>query len=359
MNGVPPIKSTARIMNVSEPVRRLPFALPESGVAVAVAPGVFWVRLSLPFKLDHVNIWLIEDGGGWTVVDTGIHTAACREVWETLLRGPLGGRPIVRIVVTHFHPDHIGMAGRLVERFDAPLWMPEQEWRMARLIAAPFPDEEIAKFLDFYRRAGFPPDLEDICRDRVGNYARCVSPIPDLTRPLAAGDTITIGGRGWRVRIGTGHSPEHACLFCEELGVLISGDQVLPEISPNVSVVPREASVDPLGDFLASLSAFLDLPASTRVLPSHRWPFEGLHERVRVLLHHHDARLEATLRACERPRDGLGVLKVLFDRELDNHQLFFAIGETLAHLHHLIHRGRIRRIEGDGGVYLYERTAAS
>jgi glyoxylase-like metal-dependent hydrolase (beta-lactamase superfamily II) len=344
-------------MDLSPAVRRLPFAIPEPAATVAVAPGVYWVRFSLPFKLDHVNVWLIEDGDAWTVIDTGLHDQRTRDSWMRLLTERLGGRPLRRVISTHFHPDHVGMAGWLGEQAGTALWMPEREWRMARLLTAPITDRDLAGFLDFYRHAGFPGELEGICRARIRHYAHCVSRIPDLAQPVDAGDVIEIGGREWQVWIGTGHSPQHAALYCPVMRVLISGDQVLPEISPNVSVVPRESERDPLGDFLDSLPKYLGLPEDTRVLPSHRWPFVGLHERVRMLLHHHDGRLAATLEACRQPRSGLAVLRVLFERELDDHQLFFAIGETLAHLHYLIHRGHVRRIERDDGVHLYERVA--
>ncbi len=344
-------------MDLSQAVRRLPFEIPEPAATIEVAPGVLWLRLGLPFKLDHVNVWLIEDGDGWTAVDTGLHDQRTCRIWQRVLEDRLGGRPLRRVIATHFHPDHVGMAGWLAEQTGSSLWMPEREWRMARLLTAPVTDHDLAEFVEFYRRAGFPADMEAVCRARIRHYARCVSRIPELAQPLEEDDVIAIGGRGWRVLIGAGHSPQQAVLYCPEIGVLISGDQVLPEISPNVSVVPRESANDPLGDFLASLPRFLDLPADTRVLPSHRWPFAGLHERVHTLLHHHDDRLAATLAACGQPSSGLTILKALFERELDDHQLFFAIGETLAHLCHLIHRGQIRRIDGEDGVHLYERVA--
>ncbi len=342
-------------MNAADSVRRLPIAVPHPGQTAEVAPGVFWLRFPLPFKLNHVNIWLIREGGGWTVVDTGIHTAECRAAWKTAFSDVLGGLPVRRVIATHFHPDHVGLAGWLGQRFDAPLWMPEIEWRMGRLLGAPFADKEVGHFVDFYRRAGFSPALDGLCRDRVGHYAAGITPIPDLAHALTDGETFPIGNHDWTVLIGRGHSPAHAGLYCKALGILISGDQILPEISPNISVWPVDADADPLGEYLESLPRFLELPAETLVLPSHRWPFTGLHLRARQLLHHHDDRLAATSAACAEPRDATTVLRDLFERELDDHQLFFAIGETLAHLHYLMHRGVIQRTTAPDGVHRYVR----
>lgn len=329
---------------------------PETGDMREVAPGVHWLRMPLPFKLDHINLWLVEDGDGWTAVDTGIARDEVKEAWEQIFASRLGGRPIKRVIVTHFHPDHMGLAGWLCERFALRLWATMGEWAFGRMLSLDSGALYRQAVYRFYQGAGFDDQLLEMVAGRGNPYAARVSPIPVSYRRLQGGETIDIGGGDWRVIVGTGHSPEHAGLFSEQLGVLISGDQILPRISPNVSVWPQEPEADPLALFLGSLDAFRSLPGETLVLPSHDWPFTGLHGRLDELAHHHDGRLAETLDICAQPRTGSDVLKGLFDRELDQHQVFFAIGESLAHLHYLEGQGRIERRRRDDGVILFSRV---
>ncbi len=329
---------------------------PPLGEAWEAAPGVRWLRMPLPFKLNHINLWILEDGDGWTLVDTGINTQETRDAWERIFAGTLQGRPVKRVIVTHFHPDHVGLAGWLCERFQAPLWMPFAEWTMGRMLAGETTGASLATFRDFYIKAGFTGDLLEAVDKRIGGYGSKISPIPPSLIRLSDGDEIRIGRNAWRIIVGNGHSPEHACLFCPDLNVLISGDQVLPKISPNISVWPQEPEADPLRRFLTSLEAFKSLPADCLVLPSHNWPFRGLSERLDDLAAHHAERLDETLRACTSPVRATEVLQRLFTRELDIHQLFFAIGETLAHLRYLMAEGRVVRTMGADGVHLFVRA---
>lgn len=325
-------------------------AIPDAGKAVEVAPGVFWVRMPLPFKLDHINLWVLDDGDGWTIVDTGINLPEVRERWETLFSGPMGAKPIKRLIVTHFHPDHVGLAGWFEEQHDIPLWMTLGEWGMARNLKLES-TERSSKYLHrFYKRAGFNERLMNLIAERSVSYPSRITVPPAGIRRIHDGEKIKVGAHNWQVIVGTGHSPEHACLYCEELNVLISGDQVLPRISPNISIWPQEPDADPLSQFLGSLTLFDHLPEDTLVLPSHDWPFKGLHGRVKELAHHHDDRLEETYKLCAEPVSAFEVLNGLFSRELDNHQVFFAIGESLAHLHHLEAKGRLIRHEDMDGV---------
>lgn len=323
-----------------------------------VAPGVWWLRMPLPFKLDHINLWLLEDGDGWTIVDTGIARDEVKDAWEHISAARFAGRPLKRVIVTHFHPDHAGLAGWLTARFSVRLWMPLAEWAFARMMSQDTSDATHEAARAFYRATGFDPAQMAAFETRRNRYAANVSPIPPVIRRVGEGEVIPIGGRGWRVIVGTGHSPEHACLYCEELCVLISGDQILPKISPNVSVWPHEPDANPLRLFLDSLRKFRGLAPDTLVLPSHNWPFTGLHSRLDGLAHHHDERLEATWQACARPASGVDVLRRLFSRELDAHQLLFAIGESLAHLHFLVGEGRLERTLGPDGVYRFVQHAA-
>ncbi|SMF30003.1 Glyoxylase, beta-lactamase superfamily II [Tistlia consotensis] len=321
-----------------------------------VAPGVHWLRMPLPFALDHINLWLLEDGDSWTLVDCGLATDETRALWRRIFEERLGGRPIGRVLVTHYHPDHVGLAGWLTEHWGVELWMPRTEWLTARALSRSR-DDEVEPWLSYYRRAGCEPAFLDEVGLRGAVYARRVSPVPDRYRRLADGQELAIGGRSWRVVIGRGHAPEHALLLCQELGLLISGDQVLPKISPNVSVWPYEPEENPLADFLATLERLRELDPGLLVLPSHNVPFRGLHERLAELAQHHDERLDLLEAACAEPQTALQLARVLFRRPLDSHQMGFAIGETIAHLRFLERRGLLVRDQDTDGVERYRRPA--
>ncbi|MDH5749152.1 MAG: MBL fold metallo-hydrolase, partial [Rhodospirillales bacterium] len=325
----------------------------DAGETREVAPGVYWLRMPLPFKLDHINLWLLEDEGGWTIIDTGIAKDDVKALWDRIFSRMFQGKPLKRVIVTHAHPDHMGLAGWLTERFGVPLWTSFGEWSFARMLSLDKGPELLNKSRAFYRAAGFDESQMAAVDRRANPYPRRVSPIPSTYVRISDGDEIAINGRPWRVIVGTGHSTEHACLYCDELKVLISGDQVLPEITPNIAVWPMEPEADPLRNYLESLHKFKPLPEDTLVLPSHKWPFTGLHARLDFLAHHHDLRLSETRETCSVPRTGVEVLSHLFKRQLDDHQLFFAIGEALAHLHYLIEGDEMKRLEGESGVLKY------
>ena len=331
--------------------------MPELGKTLEVAPGIHWLRMPLPFKLDHINLWLLEDGDEWVIVDTGICRDEVKGAWEELFTGIMAGRSVSRVVVTHFHPDHAGLAGWLTERFDAPLIMPLAEWTFGRMVWLDGGDYSLNEFRSFYRRAGFSDDMMESVSRRVSGYKNVVAPIPAAFDRLVDGDTIEIGGKSWRMIVGRGHSPEHACLYCEEADVLISGDQVLPRISPNVSVWPQEPNGRPLELYLESLSRIgSEIKGNPLVLPSHDWPFYGLHARLDDLTAHHHERLTEMFDSVDSPKTGVEVLRQMFNRPLDEHQTFFAIGETLAHLYHLVDQGRIQCSENAEGITVYERA---
>jgi glyoxylase-like metal-dependent hydrolase (beta-lactamase superfamily II) len=326
---------------------------PESGVPVEVAPGLLWLRFPLPMALNHVNLWLLQDGEGWTLVDAGIGNAASREIWEGLLAGPLADKPIRRVLITHMHPDHIGLAGWLCDRFDAPLVMTLSEYALARALWSEDRPEVAAAHAEFYRAAGLPQEAIAAVEARGNVYRRGVSALPVAARRIRDGDTLDIGGTPWRVMIGEGHASEMVCLYSAERRILISADQVLPKISPNVSVWPSEPEADPLADFLRTLQAFRALPDDTLVLPSHGIPFFGLHERIDWLAAHHAERLELTREVCRQPATVADLMAAMFHRTLDRQQMMFAVGEATAHLNRLVAAGDITRETGADGIWRY------
>jgi glyoxylase-like metal-dependent hydrolase (beta-lactamase superfamily II) len=336
---------------------RFPVATtPLPGETVPIAAGVLWLRMPLPFALDHINLWLLEDGAGWTIVDTGYAMPETRALWEQIFAERLGGRPVTRIIVTHYHPDHIGLAGWLCERWRVRLWTTEKEWLHARAMSRES-DDFASSRREFARRAGLDAASSELFGEHGKGYRRGVPSVPPSFQRIADGMTLAIGGREWRVVVGEGHAPELACLYCAETGVLISGDQVLPKISPNVSVQAHEPAGDPLARYLASLAKLrAAMPAETLVLPSHNLPFYGLHARIDALAAHHQVRCEEILAACATPQSALDLLPLLFRRPLDRHQIAFALGEALAHLHYLNGLGALHRVLGADGVHRFMRT---
>jgi len=327
-------------------------AVPELGETFEVAPGVRWLRMRLPMALDHINLYLLEDWDGWFIVDCGINDQTTREAWLAVIEKALAGKPIKGVIATHLHPDHTGLAGWLCEEFRVPLYMTHMEYLNARaFMTVPKKISWVAE--QFYRRAGLGQDFIDGMRGRIKGFSSFVAPLPPFER-LVADQTLRIGGRSWRVVVGSGHSPEHCCLLCEELGVLISGDQVIPRITSNVSVTAMEPEANPLREWLASHERFLKtLPEDALVLPAHDTPFTGLHFRLRQLIEHHEERMLAIEEVCENPKTTVELLPVLFEMKLEENNLSMALGECIAHLHLLMERKRIERSLDPDGLYRF------
>lgn len=336
------------------PVRYADIDRPREGQMQLAAPGVWWLRFPLPFRLNHVNVWALEDDDdGVTVVDAGICDERTKDLWEQVLAGPLAGRRITRVIATHYHPDHMGLCGWLVARSGAEFVAGLAEWLYARVLAKPPIDSTVAAVRQFYLQAGADEALVEHVLGRGGVYRSLVGTPPPTLRRLRVGETLRIGGRDWRMIHTAGHTPEPVSLFCEELNLLISGDQVLPRISPNISVMPGEPDGDPLADFLATFDGLYRLPADVMVLPSHDQPFFGLHQRLDCLAAHHQERLDELAGLCATPRSAQEIAGDAFAAGLDQHQRMFALGEVLAHLNHLLRLGRISRRTGDDGVHRY------
>ena len=319
---------------------------PAPGTAVPVAPGIEWMCMPLPFALNHINLWLLADGDGYAAVDTGFSLDPVKEAWKSALTE----RRLTRCIVTHCHPDHLGLAAWLEQETGAPLWIAQGEYLAAHMMAEQIAGYAISSMVEFFRRHGLDQARIDALIARGNGYKRGVPEIPATFQRLFADQLLKIGDHEWRTIVGHGHAPEHMSLYCAELGVLISGDMLLPRISTNISVMASNPHGDPLGLFLASIDGFRALPEDTLVLPSHGRPFRGLHARVDQLHAHHAERCEVLLAACKgNPRSAADLIAVLFNREIpDPHQTMFAMGEAIAHLNYLEHAGKMQRIEENG-----------
>ena len=338
--------------------------LPDGGSTLEVAPGVRWIRMGLPFALNHINLWLLRDRiegrEGWTVVDCCITRDEAKAQWEQIFATQLQGLPILRVIVTHMHPDHIGLAHWLCERWQAPLWISATDYNVARLgsqSTTGFGGESAANF--FVSHGLSDADAVAKIRARTNYYPGMVPDVPRRFMRMMDADRISIGDRVWHCISGYGHAPEHIALYCPDLHVLISGDMILPRISTNVSVHDVEPESNPLTLFLQSIDKYLALDSQTLTLPSHGKPFRGLHVRVGQLQDHHRDRLAEVMQACAgKPCSGADILPVMFKRPLDVHQTTFALGEAVAHLHALWFDGQLVRQHGADGVYRFSLPEA-
>ncbi len=321
---------------------------PAPGEARPVAPGVLWLRFELPFLLNHVNAYLIEDDGGWAAFDTGLGNDPSRAAWEAVLAGPLRGQRLTRVICSHFHPDHVGLAGWLTERFDAPLWMPRTELLMTRLMEGGARPSRA----EFYAEHGLTQDAGSRVAGEGHGYLKLITGLPAQFQRLQAGQAIRIGGRSFEVFTGGGHAPEQGMLYCVEDGLFLAADQVLTRISPNVSVNPMEPDADPLREYLESLAELgRAVPDDALVLPGHHLPFTGLAARAAELAQHHAARCALIADAARAaPRTAAELVPVLFKRQMDSHQTGFAFGETLAHVNLMRGRGELTQERGEDGV---------
>ena len=331
----------------------VPFPVPPApGEMIEIAPGVLWLRLPLPFRLNHVNIYLIHDGDGWAVIDAGIADAVSRQAWEALMAGPLAGQKLTRLFVTHFHPDHIGLAGWLVERFDIPLLCSQTTYLMARNIALDPLSLDAQFYRDFYLRHGMDRDVVDLVVTQGHSYLRMVESLPPAFRRHVAGDVLHIGSRMFEVLGGEGHAPEQLMLYCRDERLLLAADQVIARITPNVSVSALDPDGEPLGLYIRTLRTLgADIDPETLVLPGHELPFVGLGTRGEQIVDHHAERCALIAAACAiKPCSVADLVPVLFTRPLDPHQWSFAFSEAHAHVNYMIHRGDLACVVDAGTV---------
>ena len=343
-------------MMITEPKElSYPFSdKPPPGELVFVAPGVAWLRMPLPIALNHINLWLLEDTEGWTIVDTGISNDETRDLWEQIFAQHLNGKPVTRLIVTHMHTDHVGLAGWLAKRWNVDLWMTGLEYFTCRVLVEDTGKEAPEEGLRFYSEAGFDEESLDIYRNRFGMFGSFIGALPQSFHRLTEGDRLRMAEQDWQVIIGRGHSPEHACLFCPALNLLIGGDQILPRISSNVSVRPTEPAANPLQEWLDSLREIQKfLPADVLVLPSHGYPFHGAHQRLQQLIDGHESALTKLYELCREPQRAVDTFPALFKRAVDQRSLIIATGESLAHLNYLLEKGQLRVSRDKDGVKRY------
>jgi len=320
-----------------------------------VASGVYWLRMPLPMSLDHINLYLLEGKNGWTVVDTGIRGSETQDLWLAIFEKELRGKPVDQIICTHMHPDHTGQAGFISEHWRVPLLMSHAEYYQARVMGTMMRDGGTWQMAEYFERAGVDLNFLEEMRESRSNFMPEPEdrPLPGSFLRLRDGDELQIGNNLWRVITGNGHSPEHVCLYCKELRLLISGDQILPVITSNVSVQPTEPFANPMMGWLESHEKFKKiLPNDILVLPAHNLPFYGVQERLQQLIDHHEDRMLLLEEHCVEPQKAIDLLPHLFKRKLESYSLFMGLGECIAHLHLLMDRNKIKRTL-DNEVFLY------
>jgi len=338
------------------PIRHPIETPPNPGHAVEVADGILWIRMPLPLKLDHVNVYALRERDGWTVIDTGFASNKSREIWREVMAGPLQGRPINRLIVTHHHPDHIGLAGWFQTEFGAELWTTRTSWLMARMLTLDKQEALSAETLLHYRSAGMDPEIyAKRLAGKPFNFADVVAPMPLGFKRIQGGDRLAIGGREWDVHVGNGHAPEHATFWCRDAPLVISGDQIISSISSNIGVYATEPDADPLAEWLAACEHLAAFARDDQlVLPGHKLPFTGLPARMTQLIQNHHGALARLRTYVEHPRTAVDCFTILFKRPIGEAEYGLALVESMAHLNHLLQLGEVSRQRRADDAWLWQ-----
>lgn len=347
---------TQALRHPAETGIRFPFETPPApGEVITVAPGILWTRMSLPMQLDHVNIYALDDGDGWTVIDTGFDNSKTRAAWLALLAGPLTGHPLKRVIVTHHHPDHIGLAGWLQTEHGAELVTTRTAWLFARMLVLDRHDKPKPETVKYWREAGLSEAvIAARMTEKPFNFADVVAPLPLGFTRIAEGDTITMGGRRWRVRMGNGHAPEHATFWSLDDDLVLGGDQLLPGISANLGVYATEPDADPVGEWMESCYKMAKFAEDRHlVLPGHKTPFTGLPLRLQQMVDNHIGALDRLQAYLATPKRATECFMPLFKREIEGPAHGMALVEAVAHLNHLLKHQRVRRTRDARGAWLW------
>lgn len=331
---------------------------PEEGRVTEVAEGILWIRLPLPMALDHVNVYALDDGDGWCIVDTGYHSKRGIALWEKLLAGPLKGKPVTRVLMTHHHPDHVGNVGWFQKHYGVELFSTRTAWLYARMMVLDVQEHWPRESQAFYKSTGMDVALfAERVKSRPFNYTDAVHPMPLGFTRITEGDVLRLGGRSWTVYIGNGHAPAHATLWCQEDALVLAGDQILPGISPNIGVYPTEPNADPLADWLESCERFTELAKEEHlVFPGHKLPFYGLPLRLGQLIENHHSCLNRLVEFLKTPKTAVDCFPLLFKRTIQDGNYGLAMVEAVAHLNHLYKAGKITRTATPEGVWLWQTT---
>lgn len=342
---------------MADPIRYPSDTPPDTGSAITVAEGILWLRLPLPMTLDHVNIYALDEGDHWTLVDCGIQSRKTMAIWDSLLAGPLRGKPVGRVLLTHHHPDHVGAAGWFMAQ-GAELWASRTAWTLARMLILDVETEPSPAALAYWRAAGMDPAIyARRLTERPFNFADMAHPLPVGYRRLQQGDVIRAAGRTWDVHVGHGHAPEHLVFFSRDDALVLAGDQILPSISPNIGVHPSEPLADPLADWLESCARFATLVREDHlILGGHKLPFTGAPTRMRQLIDNHAGGLKRLVRHLDVPRTAVECFPPLFKRTIDAGTYGLAMVEAVAHLNHLLHLGHVTRDMGPDGAWRWRNA---
>ena len=335
-------------------------APPGEGEAIEVGENALWMRLPLPMALDHVNVYAFWDDDGWTIIDTGFDTHRSRKIWEKLLSGPLGGKPVARVIVTHHHPDHVGLAGWFQRDHGADLITTRTAWLFARMLLLDEQMVPVDETLAYWRSAGMHEEvLDERKHARPFNYIDIVADMPLGFRRVKEGDAIRFGGRTWDVRIGNGHAPEHATFWSRDCELVLGGDQLLATISPNLGVYATEPEADPVGDWLDSCTRLAPYARDSHlVLPGHKLPYRGLPTRMRQLINNHHSALERVLGFLRTPHTAVDCFPALYGRKIGAGEYGLALVEAMGHLNHLLHTGQVTRRRRKDGAWAWQRKAS-
>ncbi len=340
---------------MTKAIKYLSLPIPDLNELVEVASGIYWLRCPMPFTLDHINLWLIEEADSWVVIDTGMNLSSAKDMWQQVVKPHLKGKPIQKVICTHMHPDHLGLADWLCQEHDAQLFMSQGEYRAFQAISQKITDENYKCDYQFFERGGVTEEEAKGYDKFIKMFKNYVAPITRPYRQLQANECLLLGEHHWQVFIGRGHSPEHVCLWCPTLNIFISGDQLLPTISSNISVHSELPEADPLTQWIDSNKAMLNLlNQDTRVLPAHGLPFIGAYYRIKQQLDEIELDLSKLLILCQKPSCVTDSFPVLFKSEIGAVNMFMAFGEAQAHLNCLLARGLITKLSNDEKVVKYQ-----